>query len=232
MRINKYISASGHCSRRKADVLVEQGRVCINGTVAEIGATVEAGDRVTVDGQLLKRIETHTYIAVNKPRGVTCTADLRVHNSIVELVGSAERLYPVGRLDKDSEGLIFLTNDGALTYQLLRAANGHEKAYEVEVDRPLTDAFLSAMAAGVSIFNPAKHEWVKTAPCRVSKLAPRRFEIVLVQGLNRQIRRMCEAGGYTVQRLRRVRIQSITLGDLPLGAWRALSDQEIQTLLR
>ena len=225
MRINKFISESGVCSRREADRWIAAGRVTCNGRPATLGTPVEPGDDVRVDGVPLRERRPAVYIALNKPVGITSTTEPGVAGNIVELVGHAERIFPVGRLDKDSEGLILLTNDGDIVNEILRVENAHEKEYVVEVDRPITPMTLAIMRSGVRILGQM------TRPCRAERIDDRRFRIVLTQGLNRQIRRMCSALGYHVQRLRRVRISNIHLGDLRPGAWRPLTAAELAGLL-
>jgi 23S rRNA pseudouridine2604 synthase len=225
MRLNKYISETGACSRREADAWIAAGRVTINGAVAQLGTRVEEGDAVCVDGLPVGAARRHVYLALNKPVGITCTTERHVRGNIVDFVGHRERIFPIGRLDKDSEGLILLTNNGDIVNEILRSENEHEKEYVVEVDRPLTQEFLRAMAAGVPILGTV------TKPCRTERLGRNAFRIVLTQGLNRQIRRMCEHFGYTVRRLRRERIINITLGDLPVGRWRNLGHRELEGLL-
>ena len=225
MRLNKYLAETGVCSRREADQWIEAGRVTVNGTRAVLGTPVAEGDEVLLDGQPLRSRPRKVYIALNKPVGVECTTDRDVPGNIVDFVAHRERIFPIGRLDKDSEGLILLTNDGDIVNTILRAENEHEKEYVVAVDRPLTPAFLSGMAGGVPILDTV------TNPCRVSQVGKNTFRIVLTQGLNRQIRRMCEHFGYTVRRLQRVRIMHIRLGDLPLGRWRNLTPEELRGLL-
>jgi 23S rRNA pseudouridine2604 synthase len=225
VRLNKYLAETGVCSRREADQWIEAGRVTVNGTRAVLGTPVAEGDEVLLDGQPLRSRPRKVYIALNKPVGVECTTDRDVPGNIVDFVAHRERIFPIGRLDKDSEGLILLTNDGDIVNTILRAENEHEKEYVVAVDRPLTPAFLSGMAGGVPILDTV------TNPCRISQVGKNTFRIVLTQGLNRQIRRMCEHFGYTVRRLQRVRIMHIRLGDLPLGRWRNLTPEELRGLL-
>lgn len=226
MRLNKFLAETGACSRREADQWIESGRVTINGAVAALGTQVAEGDEVCVDGRPLRSKPARVYLALNKPVGIECTTDRDVPGNIVDFVGHSERIFPVGRLDKDSEGLILLTNDGDIVNEVLREEHGHEKEYLVTVDRQVTDTFLRMMAAGVRIGG------VKTKPARVTRAGPNRFRIVLTQGLNRQIRRMCSALGWRVKRLVRVRIMHIRLGDLPVGRWRALNESEVGPLLR
>jgi 23S rRNA pseudouridine2604 synthase len=225
MRINKYLSETGACSRREADQWIEAGRVTVDGERAVLGTKVAAGQTVLVDGQPLRAKPTRIYLALNKPVGIECTTDRDVPGNIVDFVGHPERIYPIGRLDKDSEGLILLTNDGDIVNTVLRAEHEHEKEYVVAVDRPLTPEFLHGMASGVPILDTV------TNPCRVSQAGRNTFRIVLTQGLNRQIRRMCEYFGYTVRRLQRVRIMHVYLNDLPIGKWRNLTASELAGLL-
>lgn len=230
MRLNKFISESGRCSRREADEWIEAGRVTVNGHRAEVGGVVEDDDEVRVDGDLLRPrnapgARPRSYIALNKPMGIVCTTESEVERNIVEFIDYPTRIFPIGRLDKDSQGLILLTDDGDIVNRLLRVENRHEKEYVVEVNRPVTEAFLGSMARGVDIGGAI------TRPCRVSKLGRSGFRIVLTQGLNRQIRRMCEAHGYWVRSLTRVRIVNIRLGHLKAGQWRKLSAEEVAGLL-
>jgi 23S rRNA pseudouridine2604 synthase len=225
MRINKHLSERGLCSRREADSWVEGGRVSINGVVATLGTKVQADDEVRVDGRVVGGETTHVYIALHKPVGVECTTDPRVPNNVIEFLSHRERIFPIGRLDKDSEGLLLLTNDGDIVNDLLRAGHGHEKEYLVTVDRPVTDVFVNAMASGVAILDRI------TAPCRVHRVSKNVFRIILTQGLNRQIRRMCEVFGYTVRRLIRVRFVNILLEGLSQGRWRNLTQAELADLL-
>jgi len=225
MRLNKFISESGICSRREADAWIAAGRVTVNGRPASLGTQVTAADSVLVDGRALPRRRRDIYIALNKPRGITCTTERDVAGNIVDFINHPERIFPIGRLDKDSEGLILLTNNGDIVNEILRVEHGHEKEYLVTVERPVTDTFLSMMAAGVRIGGE------KTRPAVVKRAGPSSFRIVLTQGLNRQIRRMCSALGFRVQGLRRVRIMHIELGSLAPGAWRDLSAAELGPLL-
>ncbi|EGU37211.1 pseudouridylate synthase [Vibrio sp. N418] len=223
-RLNKYISETGYCSRREADKLIDQGRVTINSQIPEMGTKVMPGDDVCIDGQPLKAKEKPVYIALNKPTGITCTTERDIPGNIVDFIGHRSRIFPIGRLDKPSDGLIFLTNDGDIVNKILRAGNNHEKEYVVRVDKPITDDFIRRMGSGVNILDTV------TLPCKVTKETKFSFRIVLTQGLNRQIRRMCEALGYEVFKLRRVRIMNITLDDIPNGRWRYLSDDEINEI--
>ena len=226
MRINKFLAESGACSRREADAWIAAGRVTVNGVAAELGTRVAEDDQVAVDGRPIDAKPRRVYLALNKPVGVECTTDRDVPGNIVDFVGHRERIFPIGRLDKDSEGLILLTNDGDVVNHVLRAENAHEKEYVVAVDRPLTPEFLAGMAGGVPILGTV------TNPCRVSQVGRNTFRIVLTQGMNRQIRRMCEHFDYTVRRLQRVRIMHIRLGELPIGKWRNLTSEEVRGLLK
>ncbi|MBS0373415.1 MAG: pseudouridine synthase [Proteobacteria bacterium] len=225
LRINKYLSERGLCSRREADAWVTAGRVTVNGVVATLGTKVAASDDVRLDGEPIGAPSGHVYLALHKPVGVECTTDQRVPHNIVDFVAHRERVFPIGRLDKDSEGLILLTNDGDIVNRLLRAEHRHEKEYVVTVDRPVTDEFLRAMAGGVDILE------TRTAPCRTERVSKNVFRIVLTQGLNRQIRRMCDVFGYTVRRLVRVRFVNIRLEGLEPGRWRNLTRGELVGLL-
>ena len=220
MRINKFISEAGQASRRGADKLITEGRVTINGKRATIGSQVEPGDDVRVNGNQLFVARNNVYIALNKPVGSTSTTEKGVKGNIVDLVNHPFRVFHIGRLDKDSEGLILLTNDGDIVNEILRSENQHEKEYIVSVDRPITPEFLKQMSEGVKILDTI------TLPCKVEQLSKYDFKIILTQGLNRQIRRMCEALGYNVYRLQRIRIMNIQLDNLPVGQWRYLSKKE------
>ncbi len=230
VRLNKYLSDAGVCSRRQADRLVEAGRITIDGHPAELGQKVLPGQKICLDGRRVggqggvsrRRI----VLAVNKPKGIVCTTSRREKDNIVDFIGYPERVYPVGRLDKDSEGLILMTNDGELMDEILRARNGHEKEYEVQVNRPVSERFLKEMAGGVPILDTV------TRPCRIRKTGTFSFRIILTQGLNRQIRRMCEALGYRVRALKRIRVVNVHLGDLPEGECRELTEAEIFELMR
>ncbi|MFS0840948.1 23S rRNA pseudouridine(2604) synthase RluF [Paenibacillus sp. 1P03SA] len=225
MRINKFISETGICSRRKADELVQAGRVTINGAPAELGSTAEPGDDVRIDGKPLGTKKKSVYIALNKPVGITCTTERHIQGNIVDFVRHPERIFPIGRLDKDSEGLILMTNDGDIVNKILRAENNHEKEYIVTVNQPITNSFVQGMSTGVRIMG------TKTKPCKVTRINDHTFRIILTQGLNRQIRRMCQAFGYQVHRLQRVRIMNIKLDGLPKGKWRDLSESEFRRLM-
>ena len=225
VRLNKYISETGVCSRREADKWIEAGRVTLNGAPATLGHKVAQGDEVRIDGSLVGAKKKAIYIALNKPIGITCTTEAHVEDNIVRFVGHSERIFPVGRLDKDSEGLILLTNDGDIVNEILRSENEHEKEYVVSVNRPITDLSLKMLASGVKIMG------VTTKPCKIERVDAETFRMVLTQGLNRQIRRMCSALGYRVRRLQRVRIISIHVGALRAGEWRYLSADEVAGLL-
>lgn len=223
-RLNKYIADSGYCSRREADRLISEGRVRLDGRVGALGDRVLPGMDVTVDGKRLSGEGEKVYLLLNKPMGIVCTADPREPMNVVDYLAYPRRVFPVGRLDKDSEGLLLLTNDGEIVNRILRAAGGHEKEYEVRIDRPVTPEFVQQMSRGVPILDTV------TLPCRVRRTGERSFNIVLVQGLNRQIRRMCEALGANVTHLRRIRIMNLRLGKLQPGQWRELTEEELAGL--
>ncbi|PMR77533.1 23S rRNA pseudouridine(2604) synthase RluF [Billgrantia endophytica] len=226
-RINKYISESGMCSRREADRYVEQGNVTLNGKRAKTGDQVFPGDEVKVNGQLIEPQEAEdlVFIALNKPVGIVSTTESSEKDNIVDFVKHGVRIFPIGRLDKDSQGLIFLTNNGDLVNKILRASNNHEKEYRVTVNKPVTDAFITGMGSGVRILGEV------TKPCKVVKESTFVFNITLVQGLNRQIRRMCETFDYEVTRLERIRIMNVSLKGLALGDWRDLTEKEVNTII-
>jgi len=226
-RINKYLSEVGYCSRRAADKLIAAGRVTINGSVPEVGTKVGPSDDVCVDGKSVRPSEEpRVYLAFNKPVGIVCTTDTGVEkDNIIDFIGYPTRIFPIGRLDKPSEGLIFLTNDGDIVNKILRARNNHEKEYLVDVNFPIDRAFVDAMSNGVPILDTV------TRKCKVEKIGKQRFRIVLTQGLNRQIRRMCEYLGYRVTRLKRVRIMNVKL-DVPVGEWRDLTKKELREIRR
>jgi 23S rRNA pseudouridine2604 synthase len=225
MRLNKYISETGVCSRREADKWIESGRVTLNGLAAGLGTQVAPGDEVRVDGELIGAKKKRIYIALNKPVGIICTTETHIADNIVDHVGYAERIFPIGRLDRESEGLILLTNDGDIVNEILRSENNHEKEYLVWVDRPITDLALRMLAGGVKIMGEL------TKPAKVIRVDPQSFRIILTQGLNRQIRRMCSALGYKARRLKRVRIMHVQLGELRPGQWRHLNEAELAGLL-
>ncbi len=226
MRLNKYMSDAGVCSRRQADRLVEEGRIMVDGSPAVLGQQIMEGQKITLDGKEIRPVRRKVLLAFNKPRGIVCTTEKREKDNIIDYLNYPERIYPVGRLDKDSEGLILLTNDGQLMDEILRARNFHEKEYEVRVDRPVTGDFLKKMSQGVEILDTV------TRPCQVRQTGTCSFRIILTQGLNRQIRRMCEALGYRVRHLRRYRIMNIRLGDLETGKYRELTPEEYRELIR
>lgn len=222
-RINKYLSEVGYCSRRAADKLIEQGRVTINGKVPEMGTKVGPLDEVRVNGKLISESnERPVYLAFNKPVGIVCTTDTRVEkNNIIDYINYPKRIFPIGRLDKPSEGLIFLTNDGDIVNKILRARNNHEKEYLVTVNRPINRDFVQRMSSGIPILDTV------TRPCEVEQIGSNQFRIILTQGLNRQIRRMCEYLGYEVSKLKRIRIMNVSL-DIPVGKWRELTANELK----
>jgi 23S rRNA pseudouridine2604 synthase len=225
VRINKFLSEAGYCSRRAADKLIEENRVTINGKVPEVGTKITSKDEIRVDGELINtRTEKPVYILFNKPVGIVCTTDNRVEkDNIIDFINYPKRIFPIGRLDKPSEGLILLTNDGDIVNKILRARNNHEKEYIVRVDKPITRDFIQKMSAGVPILDTITRE------CEVEPLGRFEFRIILTQGLNRQIRRMCEYLGYEVQQLRRIRIMNIEL-DVPVGKYRDLTQTELNKL--
>jgi len=220
-RLNKFISETGFCSRREADKYIEEGRVTVNGNLPEMGVKVSDADDVLIDGKPLKAKPKLVYIAYNKPVGITCTTERKIQSNIVKAVNYPERIFPIGRLDRPSEGLIFLTNEGDIVNKILRAGNNHEKEYVVTVDKPLNRQFVNKMANGIPILDTV------TKKCKVKQTGPQQFTIVLTQGLNRQIRRMCEYLGYEVVTLKRTRIMNETLKGLKVGQWRHLTEQEM-----
>ncbi len=224
IRLNKAIAQSGVTSRRAADALIAEGRVSVNGAPAPIGQFVTPSDVIAIDGQPIRQGLKRIYMAFNKPVGIECTTNRQVKDNIVDYIGYHERIFPIGRLDKDSDGLILLTNDGDIVNPILRAAGAHEKEYIVTVNKPIDEQFIGAMAAGVKILGQ------RTLPCKVTKIGKNRFNIVLVQGLNRQIRRMAEALGYQVTSLRRVRVMNIKLAKLKVGSYRLLTAAELAGL--
>lgn len=224
--LNKYISDTGICSRREADAFIREGKVCINGTVATLGNRVVPGDTVTLDGKPIRTaVEKPTYILLNKPVGITCTTERHVKGNIIDFVKHPRRIFPVGRLDKASEGLILLTSDGNIVNKILRAGNLHEKEYIVTVNKPITEEFINRMRGGVPILGTV------TLPCQVFKIGRTAFRIILTQGLNRQIRRMCTYLGYEVFTLKRTRIMNLTLDNLPTGQWRNLTSKELHYIM-
>ncbi len=224
IRLNKAISQTGFCSRREADKLIESGKVLVNGKRAEQGQKVLLTDSIKIGKQLLTMKKDRVYLAFHKPVGVTSTTDLKDKNNMIDYINYKERIFHIGRLDKDSEGLIFLTNDGDIVNKILRAENGHEKEYIVTVNKNITKEFITGMSKGVPILG------VVTNPCYVEQLNKRTFKIILTQGLNRQIRRMCEHFGYEVKSLKRVRIMNIKLGDIPYGGWRYFTKKELKDI--
>lgn len=224
IRVNKYVASSGICSRREADRLVEEGAVTVNGIIAVPGTQVFEGDDVAVNGSSILPKEDKIYIALNKPLGITCTTDTRDETNIIDFIGMKERIFPIGRLDKNSSGLILLTNDGDIVNKLLRAENGHEKEYVVRVDHKIADDFKRKMENGIPVDGQI------TLPCTVTITGPHTFKIILKQGLNRQIRKMCDYLGYRVVKLKRIRFMNIELGDLKVGAHRKLTKEEIRIL--
>lgn len=226
MRLNKFISETGMCSRRAADELISSGRVTINGKRAELGTPVNDGDEVRVDKRIISaRKQQHVYICLNKPVGITCTTERHVKGNIIDFIAHEQRIFPIGRLDKDSDGLILLTSNGDIVNEILRSENNHEKEYIVTVNKPITDEFITGMSRGVRILD------TRTKPCKVTRINKFTFRIILTQGLNRQIRRMCEVFGYDVNRLQRIRIINVGLGKLKPGQWRDLTESELQGLL-
>ncbi|MFY8274781.1 23S rRNA pseudouridine(2604) synthase RluF [Pseudoalteromonas sp. SSDWG2] len=223
-RLNKYISETGFCSRREADALISDGRVKVNGHAPQMGDKVSDADTILIDGKPLKSKPKRVYIAYHKPVGVTCTTERKIKSNIVSAINYPERIFPIGRLDRPSEGLIFLTNEGDIVNKILRSGNNHEKEYEVEVDKPLNKRFVERMAGGIPILGTV------TKKCKVEQVGASRFRIILTQGLNRQIRRMCEYLGYEVTKLKRTRIMNVTLDGLKAGQWRHLSDVEMATI--
>lgn len=224
INLNKYISSTGICSRREAEKLIIEGRVTINGKATQLGNRVSDGDLVKVDGKPLKQRPKTLYIAFNKPIGIVCTTDTKERNNIIKYINHPKRLFPIGRLDKPSEGLIFLTNDGDIVNKILRAGNNHEKEYVVTVDKKITDSFIQKMRNGIPILGTV------TKKCLVEKLNNYTFKITLTQGLNRQIRRMCEYLEYEVKKLKRTRIMNVNLGKLKIGDWRELTSEEMQQI--
>ncbi|MFB2516309.1 23S rRNA pseudouridine(2604) synthase RluF [Lysinibacillus capsici] len=226
MRINKYLSETGIISRRGADKWIAEGKVTINGELATVGSQVETGDIVCVNGKEVKKEQQLVYIALNKPVGITSTTERHIKGNVVDFVNHPLRIFHIGRLDKESEGLLLLTNDGDIVNKILRAENHHEKEYIVQVDKSITAQFIQKMGAGVDILDTT------TLPCHVEKISDKVFKIILEQGLNRQIRRMCSALGYSVKRLQRIRIMNIKLGNLKVGQWRDLTEKERTELFK
>jgi len=223
-RLNKAISETGYCSRREADKLIEQGRVKVNGKTPELGTKVTSVDEISVNGKIITKKVDNIYLVFNKPVGITCTTETHIKGNIINYINYPERIFPIGRLDKPSEGLIFLTNDGDIVNKILRAKNNHEKEYIVSVNKPITDEFINKMSNGIPILDTI------TNKCNVEKINNNTFNIVLTQGLNRQIRRMCSYLGYEVQTLKRIRIMNVELGNLKKGEYRNFTSNEIETL--
>ena len=228
LRLNKAISDTGFCSRREADRVIEEGRVTINGKTGVLGDRVNKQDDIRVDGRRIKfkNQDESIYIAFNKPRGITCTTENNVKGNIIDYIRHPKRIFPIGRLDKPSEGLIFLTSDGNIVNKILRAGNQHEKEYIVTVNKPITPEFLKKMSNGVPVLDTI------TAKCQIKKESDFVFKIILTQGLNRQIRRMCEYLNYEVTKLKRIRIMNISLNNIPLGKWRNLTKEELAEMMR
>lgn len=224
-RLNKAISETGYCSRREADRLIEAGEVRVNGQIANLGTKVTDADVVSVKGNIITKQVKNIYLAFNKPVGITCTTDTSIKGNIVDYINYPERIFHIGRLDKASEGLIFMTNDGDIVNKILRSTNNHEKEYIVSVDQRITSAFIDDMSSGVPILDTI------TKPCRVKKINPYTFSIILTEGLNRQIRRMCSHFGYNVTKLKRIRIMNISLGGLRIGEYREFTNNELKELL-
>lgn len=225
-RLNKAISETGYCSRREADRLIDAGKVKVNGTVAGLGVQVTQADKIEVEGKLITKEVENIYLAFNKPVGIICTTDTSIRDNIIDFIKFPERIFPIGRLDKPSEGLIFLTNDGDIVNKVLRSGNNHEKEYIVSVNRKITQSFIRDMASGVPILDTV------TKKCKVERISDFTFRIVLTQGLNRQIRRMCSYFGYEVSSLKRVRIMNISLGNLKVGEYRHFTVQETEQINR
>lgn len=232
MRLNKYISSSGLCSRREADRLIEEGKVKVNDKIAVLGTKVEKTDIVEVNGKMLDTKINDVYIALNKPIGITCTTERHIKANIIDFINYPERIFPIGRLDKDSEGLILLTNDGSIVNKILREENNHEKDYIVTVNKNIDEEFINKMSNGVKIYNPVKNAYTITKKCKVVRINKRTFKITLSQGLNRQIRRMSSKCGYNVVKLKRVKIMNITIENLPVGNWRYLTKEELKDIHR
>jgi 23S rRNA pseudouridine2604 synthase len=224
LRLNKALSDTGFCSRREADKLIEQGRVTVNDTIGNLGDRVSMEDVLKVDGKTLTRPEKIIYIAFNKPVGITCTTERHIEKNIIDYINHPQRIFPIGRLDKASEGLIFLTSDGNIVNKILRAGNNHEKEYLVTVDKPITPEFIRKMGNGIPVLDTI------TSKCFVKKESNYVFRIILTQGLNRQIRRMCDYLDYSVVKLKRIRIMNITLDNIPLGKWRNFSAKELEEI--
>jgi len=221
IRLNKFISETGFCSRREADKMIDKGRVTVNGKIPEMGTQVSTTDYIEINGKPLKNKEELVYLAFNKPVGITCTTEHKINGNIIDFINYPKRIFPIGRLDKPSQGLIFLTNDGDIVNKILRSGNNHEKEYIVTVDKPITPDFIKKMANGIAVLKTI------TKKCLVKKESKYVFRIILTEGLNRQIRRMCESLGYVVVKLERLRIMNISIDNLPIGRWRYLSKNEL-----
>ena len=230
IRLNKYISESGVASRWEADRMIEVGRIKVNGKVAVVGTKIKADDVVTLDNKVITPKTTKIYLALNKPAGIVSTTDTAIDGNMTTFMDYKEKIFPIGRLDKDTTGLILLTNDGDIVNKILRVENGHDKEYIVEVNKDITDDFIEQMTQGVMIYNPVTHQNQRTLPADIQQIANRKFKLIIRQGLNRQIRRMCDALGYKVESLERIRIMHIHLGDLPIGYYRYLTQTEIEKL--
>ncbi|PKL00972.1 MAG: 23S rRNA pseudouridine synthase F [Tenericutes bacterium HGW-Tenericutes-1] len=232
MRINVYISSTGYCSRREADRLIQAGKVTIDHLPAMVGMEVEETNVVRINGEIIGSRPKTIYLAFNKPIGIISTTDQTIKNNIIDYIKYPERIFPIGRLDKDTSGLILLTNDGMIVNEILRSENNHDKEYIVEVDKPYDEAFIKAMETGVEIYNPVQHEKTLTKPSIIHKINDKSFRLIITQGLNLQIRRMCQALGYRVISLKRIRIMNIELDELKTGVWRYLSNVEVDNLLK
>ncbi|PID23049.1 23S rRNA pseudouridine synthase F [Sporosarcina sp. P3] len=230
MRLNQFISSAGFCSRRQAERYITAKKVLVNGEIASPICFIEEGDHVEVDGHTIRHTAPDIYMILNKPSGITCTAAPTIAGNIIDFVSYPERLFPVGRLDKETEGLILLTNDGSIVNDLMKEENQQEKEYVVTVNKKITDTFIHDLSNGVDIYNPRTKSYTTTTPCSVTRLSDCTFRILLTQGLNRQIRRMCRRFQYTVTHLQRVRIKHIELGTLERGQWRYLTEEEIAKL--
>jgi len=230
MRINVYISSSGYCSRREADRLIQSGKVTINGNLASLGMEVNDDNIVEVNGKIITNKPKRVYLAFNKPKGIVSTTDQSKPNNIISYINYPERIFTIGRLDKDTSGLILLTNDGMIVNKILRSENNHEKEYIVEVDKPYDEEFIKKMQTGVEIYNPVQNVRVTTKPSIIKKINSKTFSLIITQGLNLQIRRMCKQLGYNVTSLKRIRIINIKLNDLKTGEWRYLKDDEIKSM--
>lgn len=224
MRLNKYLSDAGICSRREADRLVQEGKILVDGKAAVLGMQIEEGQEILVNGKAVRREEKKVLLLFHKPRGIECTANPKIKNNVISYIDYPIRIYYIGRLDKDSEGLLLLTNQGELVNKMMRAGNCHEKEYLVTVDKPVTEDFIKKMSKGVPVLGTV------TRKCRVEKTGEKTFRIILTQGLNRQIRRMCEYLGYRVKRLKRIRVMNLELGDLPVGQYREAEKKEQEDL--